>query len=146
MAKKKKLLSISELDQFHTEGSGYDILRYVALPELFGKDVNTVLYFTGRNLARKLEITNLEDIALAFGKMGWGNLEFVKEEKRTFIFHLMSDSVALRLNSFADVDFRLEAGFLAEAVQNINNTPCECTEKIHKRTLMIEFLVLYDQK
>lgn len=143
MAKKEKLLSISELDQFHTEGAGYDILRYIALPELLGKETQTVLYFTGRNLARKLEITSLEDITAIFEKMGWGKLELVKEKKKVLTFHLMSDSVALRIKSSMKADFRLEAGFLAEAIQKIKDVSCECTEKVYKRTLLVEFTVLY---
>lgn len=142
MATKKELLPVSLLDELHSEGAGYDILRYVALPELLGDKSSTVLYFMGRSLARKFNIETMEELYSVYEKMGWGQLELVKEKKNGLVFHLMSDSVALRLKSPFNPDFRLEAGFLAEGMQHIKNKTCECTEKIVKRTFLVEFSVL----
>jgi len=146
MTTNERLLSISHLDQLHTAGAGYDILRYVALPELLGKETKTILYFAGRNLARKFDITSMEDINYIFEKLGWGHLELIKEKKKEFIFHLMSDSVALRLQSSLDADFRLEAGFLAEAMQQVKDTTCECAEKINERIFRVEFTVIFNKQ
>ena len=141
MATKKELLPVSLLEELNSEGAGYDILRYVALPELLGNQSDTVLYFMGRNLARKFNIETMDDLSSVYEKMGWGQLELVKEKKKVLVFHLMSDAVALRLQSSFHTEFQLEAGFLAEAVQNIKNGTCECTDKIMKRTFLVEFSV-----
>src|SRR5699024_11832323 len=87
----------------------------------------------GKNLARKFEFETLEDIYYFFQQIGWGNLELVKERRRELIFHLLSDSVVHRLQAPFEADFRLEAGFLAEAIQQLEETECECIEDINHR-------------
>ncbi|HLR67139.1 DUF2507 domain-containing protein [Virgibacillus alimentarius] len=143
MSKKQQKIPISLLDDLHTSGAGYDILRYISLPELLGTESKTLLYFIGRNLARKLDITSLEDIYDIYEKLGWGKIELVKEKKRELIFHLMDDAIVYRLKSPLNSEFRLEAGFLAEAIQIIKGNECECIEKVNHKIYQIEFTVVY---
>lgn len=143
MAKKQEPVSLSLLDELHTSGAGYDVLRYISLPELLGSESGTLLYFMGRNLARKLDIKAIEDISYVYEKLGWGKLELVKEKKRELTFSLMADVVVQRLKSPLDAEFRLESGFLAEAIQIIKGTECECFEEIHRKIHQIEFRVVY---
>ena len=143
MDQKIQKVSVSELDELYTAGAGFDILRYVALPEFLGGEAPTLLYFMGKNLARKFEINTIEDIYYIFEKLGIGKLELVKEKKREKIFHLLSDSVVLRLKSPLKADFRLEAGFLAEAVQAVEGLECECIEEINQRIHQIQFSVIF---
>ncbi|MFB4166649.1 YslB family protein [Virgibacillus sp. JSM 102003] len=143
MSNEHKSMSVSLLDELHTSGAGYDVLRYIGLPEILGTESSTLLYFMGKNIARKLEIQSITDIIFAFDKLGWGNLELVKEKKKELIFQLMSDSVVYRLNAPFETDFRLEAGFLAEAIQIIKEIPCECTEEIHKKVHQVEFSIVF---
>ncbi|MDY0396908.1 DUF2507 domain-containing protein [Virgibacillus halophilus] len=55
-------------------GAGYDILRYIALPELFGDEKDSLLYFMGKKLARKFSISNMEELATFFYFDGLGEL------------------------------------------------------------------------
>ncbi|HLR79127.1 MAG TPA: YslB family protein [Bacillota bacterium] len=142
MLKKLEPFSLSMLENLHTPGAGYDILRYISLPDLLGKESSTILYFMGKNLARKFEFETLEDIYYFFQQIGWGNLELVKERRRELIFHLLSDSVVHRLQAPFEADFRLEAGFLAEAIQQLEETECECIEDINHRIHQIRFKVI----
>lgn len=135
-------LSINLLDQLYTDGAGYDILRYVSLPELLGEDAPTMLYFMGKNLARKFSFESIDDIIHIFQQLGWGNLELVKEQKKSFTFHLMSDSIVYRLKAPFQTEFRLESGFLAESMQQIERTECECLEKVNKRLHQVQFKVI----
>jgi predicted hydrocarbon binding protein len=143
MSKKKELIPLSLLDELHTSGAGYDVLRYISLPDLFGTEADTLLYFMGKNLARNMAINNLEDIYNIANKLGWGRLELVKEKKKTLTFQLMADAVFHRLQATFDVDFRLEAGFLAEAIQQLYGRECECNEKINDKIHLVEFTVYY---
>lgn len=143
MVQKQESLSVSQLDELHTTGAGYDVLRYISLPEVLGTQTNTLLYFMGRNLARKLDIKALEDIYYIFDKIGWGNLELIKEKRKELVFHLMADAVVQRLNASFDTEFRLESGFLAEAIQMINERECECVEAVNHKIHQIEFTVIY---
>ncbi|GAB3797060.1 YslB family protein [Virgibacillus kimchii] len=145
MSKEKGKISISQLDELHTDGAGYDILRYVGLPELLGNEADTLLYFMGRNIARNLDIQRVDDIPYCFDKLGWGTLELVKQKKNRMIFHMMSDAVAYRLKSALETDFRLEAGFLAEAIQSIHDIECECVEEINTRIYQVQFSVIYSK-
>src|SRR5699024_8545451 len=101
----------------------------------------TLLYFMGRNLARKFQFEELSDIFHVFDRLGWGKLELVKERKKVLEFSLMSDAVVHRLQAPMDVDFRLEAGFLAEAIQTVYNVGAEAREKVNDRLHLVTFTV-----
>lgn len=135
-------LSVQQLDELHTAGAGFDILRYVALPEFLGDEAPTLLYYMGKNLARKFEMTSIDEVCYVFEKLGIGKLELVKEKKHERTFHLLADSIVLRLKSTIEADFRLEAGFLAQGIQMIDGIECECVEEINKRIHQVEFKVI----
>lgn len=143
MSKNQQEYSASLLEELHTSGAGYDVLRYISLPELLGPESDTLLYFMGRNLARKLTCDTIEDIYHIFEKLGWGTLELVKSKRKELVFSLMSDSVVNRLKASFETDFRLEAGFLAEAIQQLKETETECTEQINKKIMQVQFSVLF---
>lgn len=141
--RKQNKIPLSTLEELHTSGAGYDVLRYMCLPEVFGTEKDTLLYFTGRNLARKFDIKTVEDICFIFKKLGWGRLELSKETKKNMLFHLLDDAVVYRLLAPFDADFRLEAGFLSQAIEDIHGRYCECTEEIHTKIHQVEFNVFY---
>lgn len=145
MSKENAAISISRLDELHTNGAGYDVLRYVGLPDLFGKEANTLLYFMGKNLARKIDINSLEDIYYTYEKLGWGRLELVKEKRSSLTFNLMADAIVHRLKGPFETEFRLEAGFLAKSIQKIKDTECECTEEINHKIHQVQFKVFYTE-
>lgn len=145
MSKDHESMPIKLLDRLHTSGAGYDIIRYIGLPDIFGSESNTLLYFMGKNLSRRLDIQSISDIVYAFEKLGWGRLELVKEKKKELVFQLMSDSVVYRLTAPLDTEFRLEAGFLAESIEHIKERSCECQEKLHQKIHQIEFTVIFTE-
>src|SRR5690625_3790751 len=109
MAKKQEPVSLSLLDELHTSGAGYDVLRYISLPELLGSESNTLLYYMGRNLARKLDIKAIEDISYIFEKLGWGEIELVKEKRKELFFYFIADSFfkALKLSNYWVFSFQI---------------------------------------
>ncbi|WP_085991754.1 YslB family protein [Oceanobacillus senegalensis] len=142
MSKKLEQLTISQLNNLYTSGAGYDILRYISLPEMLGVESDTILYFMGKNLARKFKMASFEDLITIIDQLGWGKLEMVKEKKNELTFQLMADSVVLRLQAPFKTEFRLESGFLAEGVQQILGKECECKEEINKKIHVITFTVV----
>lgn len=140
---KKSKLPITLLDDFHHTSTGHDILRYLVLPDLLGQNSDTLLYFSGRKLARKIEINDINDIYYFFQKISWGNLELVKEKKNELSLLLMSDEIAQRLNSSLTTEFNLEAGFLAETIQVVTGRPCECEISINERLFQVNFKVTF---
>lgn len=142
-AEQEKGFSLQVLENLNTSGAGYDVLRYIGLPELFGGETHALLYFMGRKLARHFSIETVDEISQAFELLGWGKLELVKEKRKELIFTLMSDSVAQKIQSPIPVDFRLEAGFLAEAVHIALDVSTECIDQINPKIHQVEFTVLY---
>ncbi|MFD1067466.1 DUF2507 domain-containing protein [Oceanobacillus locisalsi] len=134
-------LDVNTLEQLYSDGAGYDILRYIGLPELFGEEKETLLYFLGRNVARNFEFNSFEDVNVFFEKMGLGTLELAKEKKNVKTFYLLSEAVITRLKSNMETDFRLEAGIIAEAFLQLEGVDCECIESVHHRLKQIEFTV-----
>jgi len=138
-----QLISLASLDELPDSTLGYDILRYVTMPEVLGEEKDSILYFIGRNLSRKFEIKVLDDLIYLFLKLKWGKLELIKEKKKQVVFHLMSDEIVSRLQAPYDTDFRLEAGFIAESIMKITERPAECVETVNERLYRVEFKVIF---
>ncbi|WP_047985023.1 YslB family protein [Ornithinibacillus californiensis] len=143
MQKKQETLPIELLEQIQSTGAGYDLLRYISLPDLFGSESEALLYFMGRSLARKFNIQSMGDIIFFFEKIGWGRLELFKEKGNKLEFHLLSDAVVQRLAMPVDTEFRLEAGFLAEAISILKRVECECVEEVRPKIHQVEFTVVF---
>jgi predicted hydrocarbon binding protein len=131
------------INHLQTTGAGYDILRYICLPDLLGPDAPTILYTMGKNLARKSQFDRLEDIQDFFQQAGWGDLKMIKEKRREMTFELTGDSVSNRVAAQLGSEYRLEAGFLAEAIQLMKDVTCECIDEIKEKKKIIQFNVVY---
>ncbi|WP_026569766.1 MULTISPECIES: YslB family protein [Sediminibacillus] len=144
MGKNRQLTDGTTLDILHTSGAGYDILRYVCLPELLGKEAPPILYIMGKNLARKMEIGSVDEIIHFFEKMGWGKLQLIKEKRREMIWELTAEQINARQQvHLPEVDYRLEAGFLAEAIQQIKGLPCEGIEEVKPKNSSVHLSIVY---
>src|SRR5690625_4191241 len=133
--------SIQQLHKLNKETVGQDVLRYLTLPELLGHEKETILYFAGRTLARKIDIRSIDDLAFTFHLFRWGKLELEKEKKNKIVFYLMADEIVERMKAPYTVDFRMEAGFIAEALEQITNRATECIESVNERLYSIQFTV-----
>ncbi|MCZ0704583.1 putative hydrocarbon binding protein [Natronobacillus azotifigens] len=129
------------VSQLQSTGSGYDLLRYVCLPDLLGKDANTILYVLGKNIAREIEWKSIEQIVEFFYLTGWGTLETTKEKRAEQIFTLQGRAVTNRMKQDIAIEYRLEAGFLAAAMEKLNGFACECTDEAKPRKNYIELRV-----
>lgn len=135
----------SLVNELHTSGSGYDILRYVCLPDLLGKEANTILYVLGKNLARNLNPSTIEEVINFFNKTGWGELVQVKEKRREFIFELTGEPITKRIKADILTEYRMEAGFLAQSIEQIKSISCECIDEIKRKKNRIQFNVIYSK-
>ncbi|WP_407269151.1 YslB family protein [Radiobacillus sp. PE A8.2] len=131
-----------QLNQLQTTGAGHDLLRYVCLPDLLGKDAKNILYVMGKNLARTYHLDSLESVVDFFAQMGWGTLELKKEKRNELVFELTGQPIAQREEAKLPVEYRLEAGFLAQAIQQINETACECLDERKGKKQMVVFQVI----
>jgi predicted hydrocarbon binding protein len=134
------------LENIYISGFGYELIREVLLPDLLGKDTASILYWAGKNLARKYPLETVEDIITFFDKAGWGTLTVASERKDELEFELTSPLIEARLFSKEECTFQLEAGFLAQQIEQQKKLVTETYEQQKKRAKKIIFTVKWDRK
>ncbi|MBM7620508.1 putative hydrocarbon binding protein [Bacillus tianshenii] len=112
---------------------GYELIRDMLIPDLLGKDHAQIIYWSGKQLARRFTIGSQEEIAQFFKEAGWGELELIEQKKNEIKYLLSGEMVKRRLKLNKDAIFQLEAGFLAEQVQRQKNKTAEAIEEQKKR-------------
>ena len=110
----------------------YLLIRDMLLTDILGEEAEDILYWSGKKLARQLQIENKEELYSLFTKCGLGILEQIETDKNKTIFHLTGDIVQTRLSN-ETASFQLEAGFLAEQLTLIENKPIEVQLKKLKK-------------
>ncbi|WP_050615985.1 YslB family protein [Bacillus testis] len=123
-----------------------ELLRDILLPDLLGKDHSQVLYWSGKQLARKFPLQSLEEVAAFFDNAGWGTLEKEKESKNQAEFVLSGEIVTRRFAITDEPEFQLEAGFLAQQLQQQKSRITEAAVETKKRGAKANFLVRWDTK
>lgn len=84
------------------------------------------------NLARKFPLESWEDIPAFFHDAGWGTLTMVHSKKQELEFELEGPLVSNRLKFQKEPCFQLEAGFIAEQIQLMNEHIAESYEQVKK--------------
>lgn len=113
------------------------------LPDILGKDTAEILYWSGKHVARKYELSHLDDLREFFAMAGFGELAKVKENRRQVVFRLSGQSVTDRLASDEN-DFALESGIIAEAVQQSKQRDAEAAFAPLKHHKGVQITVQFD--
>lgn len=122
---------------------GYELIRDNILRSVLGKHEEEVLYWAGKELARKFPLFSLDEAPMFFEQAGWGILSIEKQDKDEIIYILSGDADTLKAEERC---FRIEAGFLAEQTQKINGFLTECYEEKNSKQGTIKFNVKWDLK
>ena len=122
---------------------GYEIVRDHLLQTILGKHEEDILYWAGKDLARKFPLFSMEEAVQFFTEAGWGELTLEKEKKDERIYVLTNDADMLNIEHRC---FRLEAGFLAEQQQRQLGFLTECYEEKNIKQNFIKFTVKTDLK
>lgn len=122
---------------------GYELIRDHLLPSVLGVHEGEILYWAGKEIARKFPLFSTEEIPAFFAEAGWGNLSLIKLSKKEAFYELTNDTIDLKVDQRK---FQLEAGFIAEQYQKLNNVLTECHADIKKRNQSIHFQVKWDPK
>lgn len=121
---------------------GYDILRDHVLPSILGAHQGDILYWAGKEVARKFPIFSVEELPAFFQEAGWGILSLEKTLKdETFYILTFGDELNIQNRSF-----QLEAGFLAEQYQKLNGLLTECYGEAQSKKERVTFQVKWDAK
>ncbi|MFS0865558.1 YslB family protein [Fredinandcohnia sp. 179-A 10B2 NHS] len=125
---------------------GYELIREILLPDLLGKETPQLLYWGGKNLARKFPLPTIEEIILFFQDAGWGELTVERSDKHSMEFHLSGDMISTRFKHKDICTFQLESGFIAQQIQQQRNQLTESFEQQKKRAQKVIFTVKWDRK
>lgn len=115
---------------------GYELIRTELLTNLLGKDAESILYWAGKELARNHPLTSYEDIVHFFEQASFGSLTCTKEKRSQRTYRLSGKIIDLRL-AHKNVVFSLEAGFLAEQMQQITGMYTEAFAEVIKNKEVI---------
>jgi predicted hydrocarbon binding protein len=134
------------LKDLHIPAFGYELIRQVVFPSIFGKNTSFILYWAGKDLARKYPLQTLEEIISFFEKAGWGTLTLLDEKKDEYEFELNGPLVSARFDWDDSCTFQLEAGFLAQQIEQQKGKITEAYEQQKKRAKTVHFTVKWDRK
>lgn len=139
--------TITQTDSSTIPVFGYELLREVLLPSILGKETSTILYWGGKDLARKFPLETVDEIIHFFAQAGWGTLVIKDETKNELQLELSSPIIKERLQKKDNLTtFQLEAGFLAQQIESHRNVIAECYEHPKKRAGKVVFTVKWDKK
>ena len=123
-----------------------ELLRDILLPDLLGKDHSQILYWAGKQLARKFPLNNIEDIIDFFRNAGWGELVEEKRSKYESEFILSGNIISRRFDLNDKCEFQLEAGFLAQQIEFQKKRITEAAPEPKRKAAKVKILVRWDTK
>ncbi|EHN59820.1 YslB family protein [Oenococcus kitaharae] len=140
--KKDAFKNLSEIENNQTAFS-LALLRDGILNDILSDDANDILYYAGKEVARQFYTKTLNGIQEFFNAAGWGTIEISsqKEDKETWL--LSGEVVKIRHLATEDPAFFLEAGFLAQEIQQQTHRSTECSYQTDDKTRVI-FTVYID--
>ncbi|KRM74662.1 YslB family protein [Secundilactobacillus collinoides] len=128
---------------------GQALLRDVILTDILGPDASNIAYWEGKQLARRFKIGSANELAIFFSQAQFGTLTLTKQTATQWQFQLTGDPVNMRIASNPKAAFTLEAGFLAESVEQMIGVVAETevtpVTKTHK-SIAVNMTVHLDPK
>jgi predicted hydrocarbon binding protein len=140
------LLETVQSDEQKIPVFGYELIREILLNDILGKESPQILYWAGKQLARKFPLNGKDELIAFFHNACWGNLQFVKESNHEIELTLTGEIIDRRFNLNDDCHFQLEAGFLAEQFTLQKKLTAETLEETKRRAKKAIFTVKWDTK
>lgn len=137
MKKKSSLPQAEDADHETVPAFAYELLRDVLIPELVGEEESIILYWAGKNIARKYPLETTEDFIQFFHHAGWGELAVNEEKKNQIIFQFSSESVIKKIRNGTSASFSLETGFLAQQIEMMKNRPADARKEMKKKKVIV---------
>ena len=136
----------TQIEELQIPAFGYELIREILLHDILGEESSHILYWAGKQLARKFPLTNMNEVISFFEGAGWGNLVINKETKNEMGLILTGEIINRRLDLYSNSHYQLEAGFLAEQCVLQKKFYSEAIAEIKKRSKQIHFTVQWDPK
>lgn len=144
MSRKTVELEKTNLTELSVPAFGYELIREDLIDEILGDDAPGILYWAGKQVARKYPLFSIEEMREFFLNAGWGELSIQYEKKKEIVFTLTSEIVKQRISTRTNPTFQLEAGFLAEQITQQKKVYAETFEHPKKKEGIVTFTVKWD--
>ncbi|WP_051912520.1 YslB family protein [Carnobacterium funditum] len=125
---------------------GQTLLRDVLIPNLLRNETNEILYWAGKEIARQYPLCSIQDIILFFEKAGFGTLMLDKRDHHAIVYRLTGSFVESRIKAVKTLSFNLEAGFLAEQIQQQESNYTEAFYELDTKNLSVLLILKQDAK
>jgi predicted hydrocarbon binding protein len=139
-------ITLEQLQDIPVNAFAYELLREQLIPDLMGKELDRILYWAGKNLARKYPLETFDDVIRFFEQASWGTLTVVEQKRRELHLQLTGPLISERYRSKRNTTYQLEAGFLAQQIQQQRNVIAETYEDQKKRSDKVFFIIQWDAK
>ena len=117
------------------------------LPNILGKDASHILYWAGKDLARKVSSSKTSmKFLISLSKPGGAIYRLNGKGKQMLEFELTSPIVKERIKKREQSTFQIEAGFLAQQVEQQKKVVAEAYEHPKKRAGKVIFTVKWDNR
>ncbi|WP_227396685.1 YslB family protein [Jeotgalibacillus aurantiacus] len=111
---------------------GFTMIRDELIPDLLGTHTKDILYWAGKNMARKYPCENEGELIAFFSRANWGSLMIIRQKNDEMHFELSGSIVEERLK-IKESQFSLEAGFLAEQIAMMKQYQTEAVFQKEKK-------------
>lgn len=115
-----------------------NLLRDLLIPDILQEDTSSISYWAGKNLARNYPLAVGEPLTIFFLNAGFGELTKLTEKGPHQTWQLAGDFVTNRFIATANKpDFNLEAGFLAQQIEQFTDVVAEANFEIDVKNKIV---------
>lgn len=119
------------------------IYRDCVLPKILGTDTSDILYWAGKEVSRKYDLSTIDDLQEFFDMANFGELTISKDKHHMIILKLSGQCIIDRING-GSAEFGLESGIIAEALAKQLKTSAESSYEIDTKKSVVSITVLCD--
>lgn len=119
------------------------LYRDTILPQILGPDNDAILYWAGKHVSRKYDLSDVEELPEFFDMAEFGKLKILKVRRHSAEFELSGQIVKDRISSDSN-EFSLECGIIAECIERQNGTPTEAAAKIDDKNQTVQITAQTD--
>lgn len=119
------------------------LYRDCILPQILGSDDQDILYWAGKHVSRKYDLSNIDELPEFFDMAQFGTLKILKQKKHSALFELSGQTVSDRLDSGSE-EFSLESGIIAECIEKQIQSPTEASAAINSKNHTVQITAQSD--
>ena len=119
------------------------LYRDTILPQILGPDNDPILYWAGKHVSRKYDLSDVDELPEFFDMAEFGKLDILKLRRHSAEFELSGQIVKDRLASNS-TEFSLECGIIAECLERQNGTPTEAAAKVDEKKKTVQITAQTD--